>query len=1326
MIPAELDSHADTCCMGYGCKVLSRHPQTVSVEPFDSSLGQLQNIAIVDAAVAFDHPETKQTWILVFRQVLYIPKLECHLLCPMQMRLHGITVNDVPSFIHTRPDDPKPHCIFDPVSELTIPLRLRGVISYFPCRVPTADELSNCYTIYMTADTPEWDPHSSSYTQMEENTNHHVYQYPIDQDNPNYYHAMDAMRTFVSAIETEARHVAGTNTKKRKGFVSAKELAKRWNIGLREAERTIEHTTQRAVHDFTHTQLGHRLLPSASQLRYRHLNTWFYIDIMYATNESILSNKYGLVIVSPFRWSRFIPLTSRKQAWEGLKLTFSRNGVPTRVIADLAGELFDSKEMKLLCSQSGTYLTAVEKDVHEHNLAENEIRELKRIFRRTMRAKRVPPRLWDHCFEWCSLIRSATAHPLFRNRGEVPETIISGETLDISCLAEFPFYDWVWFLDPPDWTMETKHLGRYLGPSFDVGSHMCHKVLKDTGKVRNRTSVIPVTAEELRDETIKKMMADFDESVSVKLGSKGKNDKVLLDDDANAKVEEPIVVETVEEEEPNVEPYEDDQTPPMERREDDDYDHEAFDKLIDAEVILPTNEGPQRGRVRRRKRDSAGNPIGHAHDDTVLDTRVYEVEFPDGSTSAYTANLITEHIFSQVDEEGRQFQVMSEIVDHRKNHRAVTHADKFVIKNGRSVLRRTTVGWDLCIRWKDGTSSWHPLSELKESNPVLVAEYAVTADIAQEPAFAWWVPHILRKRDRIIKAVKNRVVWHTHKYGVEVPRTVEHAIEIDRQNGNTVWQDAIRTEMKTVDDCFEYLPHGQPLPPGYLEIGCHLIFDVKMDLTRKARFVANGNETDTPAALTYCSNVQRESIRLGFLLAHLNDLDVLTADIQGAYLHGKCVEKIGFRCGIEFGNERHECFAIIVKGLYGLRSAGATWHRTFAAVMDDMGFEACKADRDVWMRAATKADGTEYYEYILVYTDDLLAISENPRKLLETIGEAYPLKKGSIVKPTILVGATIEEFSIPGEPRPCWAMGSQQYLKEAIRNVEKWLSERDSQLKTKAQGPLPSNYSPELDVSPELDASDASYYASTIGVLRWIVELGRIDVCAEVSMLAGFIANPREGHLDAMMHLFAYLKTHDRSRLVMDSSIPELMETKANTEHWKDFYGDVSEPISPNMPAPRGKPVVITMFCDANHANNKVNRRSRSGILIFVNRSPVSWYSKLQATVETSTFGSEFVALKLGVEMLRSLRYKLRMMGVPFDGPSQVICDNMSVVNNTTRPESTLNKKSLSIAYHYVRESVAMDILEVYYCKSGNNLADILTKSHPGPVRQRLAQQILF
>jgi hypothetical protein len=140
---------------------------------------------------------------------------------------------------------------------------------------------------------------------------------------------------------------------------------------------------------------------------------------------------------------------------------------------------------------------------------------------------------------------------------------------------------------------------------------------------------------------------------------------------------------------------------------------------------------------------------------------------------------------------------------------------------------------------------------------------------------------------------------------------------------------------------------------------------------------------------------------------------------------------------------------------------------------------------------------------------------------------------------------------------------------------------------------------------------------------------------------------------------------------------------------WHDFYRGAKEPIPGDAPEPRGNVVSTHCFVDADHAGNLVTRRSQSGILLFVNRAPIIWYSKRQNTVETSTFGSEFVALRIAVELIESLRYKLRMFGIPIDGPTNVYCDNEAVTKNTIFPESTLKKKHNSIAYHRAREAVA-------------------------------------
>jgi hypothetical protein len=154
--------------------------------------------------------------------------------------------------------------------------------------------------------------------------------------------------------------------------------------------------------------------------------------------------------------------------------------------------------------------------------------------------------------------------------------------------------------------------------------------------------------------------------------------------------------------------------------------------------------------------------------------------------------------------------------------------------------------------------------------------------------------------------------------------------------------------------------------------------------------------------------------------------------------------------------------------------------------------------------------------------------------------------------------------------------------------------------------------------------------------------------------------------------------------------------------------------------------MIISCFVDADHAGNMVTRRSHTGILIFCNRAPIIWFSKKQNTVETSTFGSEFVAAKIAVELIEGLRYKLRMMGIPLEGPANLFCDNGSVVANTTCPESSLRKKHNAIAYHRVREAVAQGAVRIAKEDGKTNLADLLTKPLPGPQMKELLYHILY
>ena len=146
------------------------------------------------------------------------------------------------------------------------------------------------------------------------------------------------------------------------------------------------------------------------------------------------------------------------------------------------------------------------------------------------------------------------------------------------------------------------------------------------------------------------------------------------------------------------------------------------------------------------------------------------------------------------------------------------------------------------------------------------------------------------------------------------------------------------------------------------------------------------------------------------------------------------------------------------------------------------------------------------------------------------------------------------------------------------------------------------------------------------------------------------------------------------------------------------------------MPDPLGHAVDITCFVDSDHAGNVVTTRTHTGILIFVQNAPVIWYSKKQNTVESSSFGSEFVALHVAWDMLVALCCKLWMFGVPVPEPAAVLCDNQGVVKNASIPECALSKRHNAINYNIVRESVATGILRVGKEDGTTNLADTFTK----------------
>ena len=1334
----ELDSHADTIVAGKNCIILEYTGKECDVSPYRDDYESIHNVPIVNAATAWQSHQTGQTYILVFNEALWMgDKMDHSLINPNQLRHYGTKVQDNPSSL-------LPLSIITEDNEFCMEMSMNGTIVSFNSHTPSSKELSSCPHIHLSSTYP-WDPKNVTFPKgnvsLQEVVGSSRFLSAVDSipamtledDDMHQDDCIFSLQQINARISSLTKvTISGLSSKDNKkeflkrdedmdpgqsdipilttfqstdrhSDVTPQSLSERWGISLAAATKTLQKTTQRFLRS--------AILPLSRRYRVdrmftrKTLNGDWSTDTMDGRCKSLDGNKYAQVFANKAYFSRIYPMDSKAKAGDALRLFCQEFGVPERLTFDGSKEQTGkgTEFMKQIRTHNIDYHVS-EADLHNQNPVEGCIRELRRKWYRIMIRKRVPQRLWDYGLRWVSEISSLTHSSAGSLNGQIPITTATGETADISEYLDFGFYDAVWFKDNAG--LSPNEPGRWLGVSHRTGRNMCFHVITQNATVISRSTVQRVTELEMSTASVKDTFAKLDAIIATRCKSPERGyigDKPnpadwadLIDTDEDFRDEFDSVYNN------NDIPEADEYTPEV-----------LEDTYLNMEIALPRDgEGPEFAKVTKRLRDANGIPIGTANDNPILDTRLYEVEYADGYKASLAANAIAENMFAQVDDDGHRFVLLDSVVDHRVDGTEVRKENGFIqSSNGGRRWKETTKGWEVLIQWKDGSTSWEKMKDVKASYPVQLAEYACHRKIDSEPAFAWWVPHVVKKRDRIISKVKSKYWTRTHKFGIKIPKSVEEAKRFDQENGNTLWWDAICKEMKNVRIAFdEFEGNINELPPGYQKISCHMIFDVKMgeNFRRKARMVAGGHTTSTPSSITYSSVVSRDSVRIALTIAALNGLKVRACDIQNAYLTAPCREKIWTVAGPEFGSDAGKNM-LIVRALYGLKSSGASYRSFFADMLHEIGFRPSMADPDVWMRPAIKDSGLKYWEYILCYVDDVLCIHEDPTIALKQIATKFKLKEDKMDEPDIYLGASLSKMdNVDGDE--CWAMSSDKYCAAFVTNVEESLEKKGLKLPSKCVTPLRSGYKPELDATCELKADGLQWYQEIIGSLRWAVELGRVDILLETSLMSQYLAMPREGHLEQALHIVGYLKSHKKFRLLFDSAYPLVHEKWFKRYDWHDFYRDAKEAIPPDMPEPRGNDVIISCFVDANHAGNVKDRKSQTGILIFLNKAPVQWYSKRQSTVEASTFGAEFCAMRIAVELIESLRYKLRMFGVPIDGPANVYCDNEAVYKNTVMPESTLQKKHHSIAYHRCREAVAAGTVRIAKQGTDKNLADLFTK----------------
>ena len=237
--------------------------------------------------------------------------------------------------------------------------------------------------------------------------------------------------------------------------------------------------------------------------------------------------------------------------------------------------------------------------------------------------------------------------------------------------------------------------------------------------------------------------------------------------------------------------------------------------------------------------------------------------------------------------------------------------------------------WNVLIDWDDGTQTWEPLHLMGKYDEITIAKYAQDNDLLNKPG--WKFLRGTAKRQRLLHVALNAIKRRKdpnqicYKFGVRLPRNYPEALQLDKENGNTLWEDAVKLELKQIQDydTFRDMGVGVKMDPSYSKIKVRLVFDVKASGKRKGRLV--GDLTPEPEEAVYSLVASLRSLRAIIFASKLNKLKLWQGDVGNAYLESYTLEKVYFIAGPEFGPLQGHTL-VFIKALYGLRSSGLRFH----------------------------------------------------------------------------------------------------------------------------------------------------------------------------------------------------------------------------------------------------------------------------------------------------------------------------------------------------------------------------------------------------------------
>ena len=944
----------------------------------------------------------------------------------------------------------------------------------------------------------------------------------------------------------------------------------------------------------------------------------------------------------------------------------------------------------------------------QQNHAERKIQDIKKRTILVLRYGNAPLEFWCYCLEYVVACFNYTSHATINNR--TPHERMFGHTPDISCFR-FRFWEPVWYYEPTAKHPKPNFLpGRFVGIAWDHGDAFTYRVwttpaddwTKGLELIRNIVKSRALDqSEPFADYTDDELA--FEKERPSKTHSASKKQSTRTRDGKHGAAK------------PAAKPA------PSKRR-----------KVEFSSVQSPTVTTDMAIPGERETEQHQPNTTPTNQNDTNphSDGANNNVDEVDDVDDVGTRTDLTTMEFDPI-EDSRPIEMVDEINNEIEEEPETVSTEAPVAIKGH---RWKDGELRLKVKWPTEELSYERIRDAKLDYPLMTAKYIVANKVSRggRDRIHSWATKTIRdiKRSarrlqrlysldvnnhndvKLVRRAKSGVKKKkqidyskpVYSYGVQVPRTVKQALELDAKNNDDSWQQAIEKEVKTLTDvdCFVFKPKGYKPEGDWQQTRLHMVFAVKHDLRRKARLVAGGHLVELREQAVYSSTVKPISVKLLHVIAHKQGLKVLCGDVGNAYVNAYTNERVYATAGPEFG--KHEGKTVIIqKALYGLVSSSERWHAHFADTLRGLGFRPTRYDNDVWIK---DGDDGKTYDYLCTHVDDFMIVSKKPEVIMKALEDTYNIKgKGP---PDYYLGNDYKQ--IKGNR---WAIGCKRYLKEAIGRIESIFGPLP-----KRNVPLPGNDHPEEDDTEILSDDKHRKYQMLIGMLNWVVAVGRFDVAHATASMSRFSSCPRQGHLDRVLQIFSYLKRRINRRFITDSRDPlyfgnvDCMDEDLSEELQK-AYPEASEEVDSNVPDPRVDEMKISVFVDSDHAHDKVTRRSMTGMIIFVGRTPVFYLSKRQGAIETSTYGAEFCAMKQATEEAISVRYMLRCLGVSVTTPTQVFGDNNGVVQNATLKDSLLKKKHTAINYHRVREATAAGIIQPVWIKSSDNFADLMTKSLP-------------